>query len=361
MPPTEQSPSAGNRARRAFQAFRSAHPSLSSLLAGCSASLAIVLVADLAFRGLEAYGKATKTRRTEQSATIFERDENLGYKLVPGAQSSLVRYDGDQVVRRLEYSIDDRGRRLTPMADAQQRARFALFFGGSNTFGVGVDDDETLPHNVSRLSEDLKPYNYAAPGWGPQHMLARLQHDDLADEVEAEEGVLVYGFHDGHVKRAIGSMFVSLRYGASAPYYTIDENGRLVRRGTFTSGRPGASTLFRLLNKSAIVRYLSIDIPLRIRDEHLHLTCKIMEESRRAFSRQFPRGDFVVVLFPGTMYGEGLTPCLEAAGIDTLDYSSLFDRLDPTYHIEGDGHPTPAANRRLAEELVNDLRTRSRG
>ena len=83
------------------------------------------------------------------------------------------------------------------------------------------------------------------------------------------------------------------------PYYRIDGHNRLVRNGTFISGRPFLTSLDVWLSKSALVHFLRRRVGLpNISEEDVRLTAKIIEESRNVFSERFHSRRFYVVIYP---------------------------------------------------------------
>ena len=57
-------------------------------------------------------------------------------------------------------------------------AVFSSSLGCSVTFGLWVNDDETMPY-VAQYASHYRPYNYGVSGYGPHHMLAQLQSREL--------------------------------------------------------------------------------------------------------------------------------------------------------------------------------------
>ena len=139
------------------------------------------------------------------------------------------------------------------------------------------------------------------------------------------------------------------------PYYGLDPNGNLERRGNFLSGRPGLTLLFRLLGKSEVARYFRIGERHTIGDDDFSLIAKIFAESRNAFSRIFNSEKFFVLIYPGSTSAKKLIPYLQRNGVQYLDYSTLFDPDQGDLTIKGDYHPAPKAYRIVAERLTQDL------
>jgi hypothetical protein len=288
---------------------------------------------------------------------FFQVDELLGHKPRPHAQVDSIKKLGDEVVYEVVYSIDAYSRRVTPAENPEQRRQFILFFGDSFIFGEGVNDHETLPFYVSELAPHYRAYNYGLSGYGPQQMLAKLQSDDLAEEVPETEGIAIYVFIDAHVERAIGSMYVYNAWGDQMPYYLVDWQGNLVRRGNFTTGRPLLSTLYRALGQSEIAQYYHINIPARLTRSHYGHTARIIAAARDAFRARYNSDEFYIVIYPDEGdYVEDMIPHFERFGLKYLNYDERL-KLDSAagLSIAGDGHPTGKAHQIVAGWIVTDV------
>jgi hypothetical protein len=285
----------------------------------------------------------------------YQAHSELGWAPKPGIKTRAWKRVAGEPVYDVQYSIDGLARRITPGAAPGPRRTFLLFFGCSVTFGEGVQDTETLPHFVAERAPHVRTYNYGFHGYGPQHLLARLETEDLRTQVAEAEGTLVYLFIDAHVNRAIGSMVVYTGWADTAPYYERGPDSALVRHGTLTTGRPMTSIVYSILGRSQVLKRWHLDVPPVITKRHVDLTARILAASAGRFRQQFGKGRFVVVIFPGSQHALRLGRALERHGVEFLDYSALFDAADPAYTIPNDWHPSPLAHRRLAERLVMDL------
>ena len=345
---------AGGLLRRAMRA----RPRLCALALGVSAVLVLLLVAEVVLRVIH-IGRGKPD--SPYPKALIVKDAVLGYK--PKAHGrcrvALLSPIDETKIQETVYSIDAHSRRLTPMRDSGDRKAFALFFGGSVTFGQSVNDDETMPCCFGRFSARYRPYNYGFCGYGPQAMLAKLQSEEIPGEVPQRSGIAVYTFIDGHIDRAIGSMCVHNLWGAHMPYYTLDSEGALVRRGDFTTGRPAVACAYWLLGQSAVIKELKVDFPRRIGTAHLDLTCRIIEEAKREFERQFHSEGFFVLFYPGSTYGWVLIPRLEASGVRCIDYSRLSEYASGPYVVPGDGHPSALCHHAIARRLALDIETRT--
>ena len=202
------------------------------------------------------------------------------------------------------------------------------------------------------------PYNYGFHGLGPFDALAKLENIDLKNEVREDSGLLIYYFATFHINRVIGSMN-AMRWKYDHPFYRKNNRGEFVRAGSFSTGRPLQTFIFRVLLYSKILEAFKINFPLRINDQHIQLTAECFEQIQKEFKRQYPQGRFYVLIYPGYYASLSLMRYFDKKGIRYLDYSKLFSRKDPQYYLaEEDRHPSALANQKLAEAIVGDLRLR---
>jgi hypothetical protein len=282
-------------------------------------------------------------------------DPVLGYTLPPNAQIVDKKAHGGTLLYQATYTTDAYHRRVTPIDHLEQRHKPLLFFGCSMTFGLGVNDDETMPFYMAQYASHYYPYNYGVSGYGPHYMLAQLQRGTLPEEINENEGIAIYTFIDHHIDRAIGTMRVYNQWEEHAPFYTLDAHDRLVRKGDFTSGRPVVSFLYWVLGKSQILQYYNVTFPSSIREEHIRLTARIIAEARTVFHQQFPHAEFYVLLYPGVSRGQDLIPYLVEAGVKYLDYSNFIDWPHPELTQVDGAHPTAQGHRVVAVQLAKDL------
>ncbi len=334
--------------------FSRAHPRMLDSLIGVVFTVTMLLCAEWGvFYTLNYY----KDKKIEDIWTekLHQDDALLGYKAKPNVEVSRIKKFDGKILYDVTYSIDEYSRRITQVKNPELRTNFVLFFGGSYTFGEGVNGNETMPFYVSELAPHYRPYNYGFRGYGPQQMLAKLQSSEMTQEVNEAHGILIYTFIDCHIERAIGSMYTS-GWTHNMPYYLVDDNDRVIRKGNFESGRPTVTFLYRLIGSSQFVKYFGVNHP-RINDDHISTTARIIEESRNTFREKFNSDDFYVLIYPGaSRYGQRIIPYFESAGIKYLDYSDLIDPNKKEFHSgEGDYHPTAQAYKTVAARLVKDI------
>lgn len=275
----------------------------------------------------------------------------LGYSGVPGAKVRAAKSRGSQTLYDVTYQLDDYGRRVIPLERSGEGSHpFLLFFGGSITFGEGVEQNETWPYHVAGSFENYVPANYAFHGWGPIQMLDILFLRDLSVEVKQREGVALYLWHDSQLGRVTGTVDVKYSWGKGFSRYTND-NGQLKRLGKMMEARTFPEYLyFHTAKALGMLRYLK---QTRATDEHIELLGAVFEGAKKRLDQEFEDCRFMILIPSDSLFAERLIPHLDKVGIEhvKLSFAKTEDLLLPH-----DRHPTPEAHRLLAEDVVAKLR-----
>ena len=149
------------------------------------------------------------TYRIEGKKYDNTEDDILGYGLKKNTTRRVTSYYNDEVVFDVTYTIDKNGLRISPLPH-NSNAPAILFFGGSFTYGEGVNDDETAPYLTGILTDrNYAIYNFGIHGHGPQHMLAEIEHGIV-------KSALTHKPHPLHFCSSIFTMFRSAIFTLSA-------------------------------------------------------------------------------------------------------------------------------------------------
>ncbi len=265
--------------------------------------------------------------------------------------------NGNDTVYDVKYAIDAYWKRITPNYDST-KSKHALFFGCSIAYGSGLHENETFPYYFQELSGNYNAYNFSYPGYGTHQMLARLQFQDLTEQVTEKDGIAFYIFFDDHINRSIGSMNTYVSWGSGGPYYYMDGN-KLVRNKLFKNGRYYTSKMYELLYQTSVVQYFNIDFPLKLKHKHIDLSVEMILASKNEYRNQFGNDDFYVILYPtyqniSTQDYEYFKTALKAKKIKYIDLQK-FITYGPEHTLGGDPHPNANTNKILVEELINQL------
>jgi hypothetical protein len=314
---------------------------------------AIVLAPVLA----EAWLAAHEYERFEgyERRDYFRDDDVLGYALRPDQQVHSRRVVGGKTVYDVVYTIDGRGLRVEPPLAPGHGDGCVLFFGGSYTFGEGVNDTETLPYRSGVRAEGrLRMINFGLHGYGAHQMLAALEGGVVDEALDGCEPVLaVYQGVWFHAFRPAGRE----SWDRHGPRYVLDPEGELIRRGHFDDDlrlRAHQVALERL-RRSYLFRAISAPRRRPSSSENA-LYVAIVERARAVVETRWPRARFHVLYWDVPRHP--IEAAFEARGLRVHRVSGIlpawYQHRD-RYTIPRDGHPNALADDGLAEYLVREI------
>jgi len=273
------------------------------------------------------------------------------------------RLKGEKVLWDVEYLMKaGMDHRLFFVNQDPNRAKHLNLLGGSYTFGVNLEDDDTLAGFFRRkFGEEFFINNFGIPGAGPSEMLEFLdRYDHLIKRTGP--GVSYYFFIDDHIPRAL----MDLQHVADwnkEPYYIPNRKGDVSYAGPFYSAKPFLNGLLNVADSFQLLRKLGFNPPFgkikNINQAHKNHVCSLMAGIKRRVLRSFPSTEFKVVFLPK----EGLShfllaDCLKRKNISIVDLSSLINLRsleDPSKWSEfyfSDFHPRGKYNEVVVEALA---------
>lgn len=272
------------------------------------------------------------------STAIHELHQRLGYDLVPNVKGTATHRDYEMV-----YAIDEGKCRATP--DPPEPRGSILITGGSFTFGVGVNDDETYPSILgSEYWKDYKVKNRSVGGWGTTQ--AYLVVSDVLD-AEEKPSLVLYAVITPRCHRNRNylrkSWFESVQIRGEnrgnwrkLPHFEL-RNGRPVFQGV--AGEAAA-----IDDSSPLLEEMEIAV-----------TIALMKEMHEKCAREgIP---FVIIGLPngnGADMDPRIMQALQQNEIPVLDLTHM--KLDMFPH---DGHPNASDHRRMAraisQSFISDL------
>lgn len=323
----------------------------------CTIILCIGLIESVSFAVFR-FKKQPAEQFIANTLLDLKEDTDMGYVLEPNFVQRAFKKSADgKIFYDVTYTTDAHGRRTTHEVYTDTYPHLILF-GCSLTYSEGLNDNETLSHLLARNLPGYNIYNYAVRGYGPQHTLALLESRKLPREVKSSKGVAAYVFTPSHVSRAIGSSWCSWIFGS--PYYYLERNGRLCRRGSFTTGRPLITALYKvflgLKKRLSFLKIIDLNLPFRISKNDIRLTSEIIAESKRLYEQQFD-GAFYVIIHPllaDSKVCDPLIAFLKKKNIRVLAYEPIRD--SGGYCFTSDGHPNGKLNNILAKKLAKDVK-----
>jgi len=249
-----------------------------------------------------------------------------------------------------DYTIDSNLLRRTVSAESEPTI---AFFGDSITFGVGINDADTLPQQFADLLDPKeRVINLAFTGYGPQHFLREMQTGLFDSVIGPKPRLFVFLTVPWHAERTS----CKASWVVDAPRYAI-EDGNVSFKGACYEG--AALKLQQFLWNSAA--YHLIFDPDRQKASHddIELYIRIVLAAVDLAKAKYGVPTLIPFLnsTDGYLLGTGFTnesimQRLRQGGADVVDVSLIKEEAGGAQiAIPGDGHPTPLANRLRAEML----------
>lgn len=328
-------------------------------------NLAVACIVLGAIEAYLLYQQAPARRDTIKSLdgepqALSEPDDVLGYAPIKNRRGIWTRHIGEELVFSIEYSIDSLGMRTAPPTDSSTDVPCVFFFGGSYTFGSGVNDAETYAYLVGvKTDGKYRTFNFGFRGYGPHQMLAALESNAYEQDLQCQPRHVVYQMIPDHVRRAAG--FSS--WDTNGPRYALDDAGNVVLAGRFSEKRSDSPGLVgRLLRRSIVYRRLLGFFEPQPDRRSSDLTVAIIQRASRIVRERHPDGAFHVVFWPSDQ--PAVKPVIDALLDSDLNVHSMaeilpeFETGRDQYRLHPhDGHPNVRAHGFIADFVVGKILT----
>lgn len=271
---------------------------------------------------------------------------DLGYQPFPGVFTARKKASAENIIYDAKYSIGADGFRNTPNNPEKWEARINLF-GGSFTFGEGLNDDETLSYYLAEELPGIYVKNYGFHGYGPHHAIAILQSGrDTSGAVNVLLTFLEHALRSGCVPN----------YSDGTPRYLLIDGERPIRKGVCKK-----TALEMALNYSNIYNMVwPILFRSRIAENKRLYEALLVEFIRISRARgQVPVIGFVDEVPPTRVANKTLLDKIRATNFNVLDLTLLDNdgMLEAKFYLhELDRHPSAVANLNRAKILSQWIR-----
>ena len=163
----------------------------------------------------------TFKKNSDISKNVKYEKTFLGYQPKPGTHYHVITSNGKTLLNST-YTIGKDGFRVTPRENNIDYIKNINIFGGSNAFGWGLNDNETLPFFLQKNLQNWNVKNYAINGYGVHQMLAQIENDT---KILKDINILITS--NFHASRSS----CKKDYSFGTPKYIIDDNHNLKRSG----------------------------------------------------------------------------------------------------------------------------------
>jgi hypothetical protein len=248
-----------------------------------------------------------------------------------------------------DYTIDSNLMRQTLSAEARPTI---AFFGDSITFGVGLNDADTLPQQFADLEPRERVINLAFTGYGPQHFLREMETGLFDAAIGPQPRLLVFLTVPWHAERTS----CKASWVVDAPRYAL-ENGKVAFKGACFEG--AALQLRQFIWNSAAYHLIFDPDRGKASHEDIELYIRILLAAVDLAKAKYGVPTLIPFMRSADEYlrgtgftNESIMARLAAGGADVVDVSLVKEEAEGAkIAISGDGHPTALANRLRAEML----------
>ncbi len=288
-----------------------------------------------------------------------QKDEVLGYAPIPNQTARVTKTKGSEIIFDVTFTIDADGLRIAPPSAPVRDCPSLLFFGGSFTYGYGVNDHEAMPYRVGQLT-GCPVYNFGYGGYGPHQMLAAIEKKRVAAIVAKRPAIAVYQTGFGHTQRLTGGAI----WDTHGPKYVLRADGSAEYEGHFDDSDALFAPVNSRLKQTGIYRKF-VYPRLGVEEQDVRLYIAVIEASRQKLKEQYPEIAFHMIIWdfdhpdPSRvalyqMWHEELS----RRGFHLHFISKIlpgYVENEERYTIIGDGHPTALAQRLIAEYVKREI------
>jgi hypothetical protein len=282
----------------------------------------------------------------------YTSHDELGYGPNPAGRYRANKWLGDVEVYDVTYTINANGLRAIPNQPASAPCKVA-FFGGSVTFGEGLDDEHAMPNKFVAASDGRYfGFNFGFHGYGPHQMARALESGLVADIVGPEIDLVIYQGIEGHVARAVGQV----TWDMFGPRYAPSRDGDIAYRGPFRG--ENYRHVRSVLKDFAIFKFIERNFVAsgRVRDQDINTYVAILDFARKIAAKEFD-AEFVVLFWDkgsGSRYADQVMTRLSDGDFHVVRVSNVIPDIVQKnsrnrQYVLSDYDPHPSA---LAQDLI---------
>jgi hypothetical protein len=243
-----------------------------------------------------------------------------------------------------DYTIDSNLLRETHSVETGPTI---VFFGDSFTFGVGLNDAETLPQVFADLrGRKQRVLNLALGAYGPQQFLAELETGRFDGVIGAQPRLFIFMTAAWHAERTACKPL----WAAWGPRYAL-ENGQVVLKGACYDGL--SLWVREWIENMASYRLFIEPYRQKLTHQDLELYIRVVLAAVNLAKEKYGVATLIPYIPAGASYlketgfsDDEIVQRLRDGGAMVVDVSlAKEEAAGAKLHIEGDVHPTPLANR----------------
>ncbi|MGV7220922.1 MAG: hypothetical protein ACQ9MH_05315 [Nitrospinales bacterium] len=293
---------------------------------------------------------------------FYKSDDVLGYRAAKNFQANAKLEHKSEMIYDVTYTLNSNGLRKAPPFINTNNQPCILFFGGSVTFGEGVNDEETMPYRVGvRTGGEFQVHNFGFIGYGPHQMLAAIEKGLVEKTVQCSPKHIVYQGMWSHIKRSAGQA----SWDQHGPRYTVGKQGEAIYSDNFDSDLEKPGQLDKLLKKSPTYSKIFGEQKAVSKSDTI-LYHAILIKARDLFKVLYPQALFQVFYWDYKEWSidmkdnnDKLVEGFKENQIPVHLISNIlpdFHDNQAIYNISPhDGHPNPMAHDKIAQYIAEKI------
>lgn len=266
--------------------------------------------------------------------------------------------------RKITYNMIADNMRRVAGADAHAEAsEFVAIFGGSNTFGAGLKDEETIASKLQSTCKDCQVYSFAGLGFGTNTVHSQILHKYPQKMISQRKGKLVYLFIDLHAYRSANHATIMRYTCGQHPHYEWDEGAGGNPKPQFAGYYREKYRIWSRIKTSLARSYLLDNLQLWKESwpyKGFPMACALIKDAARIASKDFESSEFFLVYLDAWNPPEtrvkiraDLEQCIAGTSIQFIDVSNTLTQRDQVG--PKDAHIGVAAAEKIAITLAENL------
>lgn len=215
--------------------------------------------------------------------------------MIPNSHIEVTKMHLGKIISKTIATIDQNGFRASSAANQKSKTKHLFLVDSSFIFGDGLNDDETIAHQVNVRSKTFEAYPLAYGGYGPQHAWMYFQEKQLGQKIPFKKGRLIFFTHERDLVRLLGTTEV-LAFDGNSPLLKEIKPGRFEHAGRFDQvGSFWQRLLIRFCAPQNFCRSLMLKNHQPPTDEQLAYAARVFEDVQRMYKEQFDVENFQIV------------------------------------------------------------------
>ncbi len=223
-----------------------------------------------------------------------------------------------------------------------------VFTGCSYTYGTGLEETETLPYLISKMTS--RPvYNLGLVSTAINHTISMLNLGIFEEKVKQEPAVVIFIYSDFHLRRLV---MPNVTFEPNEYLYKIKNNELVKKRPPFIVSRFIIFSLIRehlyyflTKNNKQYLQYIKKLLKL-----HILSMNKILHD-------KYPNTKFIILVYHNSPVFESIAEEFKKQGIIIIRINQDFGiQTDNEEYKLDNSHPNALVIRLIAPKLYNEIK-----